>query len=194
MKQTPKLNMASIQEEFNKAIDDILVYDSVGKTLHGKVCLVCDKFVSRKELSMMKLKTFLQFTPYLQGDPSIPSSLRSSYQTTIPQLLAATRDLSKSLLSPRSKVVYKKNNRNTQPYIMCCAECKTGLKLSSLQNGKLPKFAIANSLTIGCAPDCLENLNEVELALVSQAWMRGHLFTFGEGVIKASKAGIVFMM
>ena len=94
--------MASIQEEFNKAIDDILVYDSVGKTLHGKVCLVCDKFVSRKELSMMKLKTFLQFTPYLQGDPSIPSSLRSSYQTTIPCSITGTRSLLNSLLSPRS--------------------------------------------------------------------------------------------
>ena len=70
---------------------------------------------------------------------------------------------------------------------MCCAECKTGLKLSSLQNGKLPKFAIANSLPIGCAPDCLENLNEVELALVSQARMRGHLFTFWGGCHKSIK-------
>ena len=100
--------MSSIEEEFNKAIDDILVYDSVDKTLHGKVCLVCDKFVSRKELSMMKLKTFLQFAPYLEGDQDIPPSLHVSYQTAIPSSITGTRVLSKSRLSPRSKVVYKK--------------------------------------------------------------------------------------
>ena len=174
-------------KEFNESIDDILVYDDVAKTLHGKVCLTCDKLVGRKELSMMKVKTFLQFAPYFEGSRDIPSSLRESYQTSIPMSVTGASALSRCLLSPRSKVVYKKNNRRTQPFIMCCAECKSGLKLSTLQTGKLPRFAIANNLTIGKAPECLQSLNEIELALLSQARFRGHLFTYWGGCHKSIK-------
>ena len=171
-------------EEFNKAIDDILVYDAASKTLHGRVCLVCDKFVSRKELSMMKLKTFLKYAPYLKGDDSLPGALRGCYQTTIP---INAHLLSDCLLSPRSKLVYKNGNRRSQPFIMCCADCKSGLTINKLAKNTLPRFAIANKFAIGSAPECLQRLNEVELALLSQARFRGHLFTYWGGCHKSIK-------
>ena len=185
--------MDDVVKEFNTAIDDILVLDSVAHTLHGKVCLVCDKFVSRKELSLLKLKTFLQFTPYFMGDSKLPADLRSCYQCTFPPNVMNGTPLQRCLLSPCSKLVYKSNQRGSrtfkchQPFVICCADCKSGLSLKKLNNGELPRYAIANNLAIGSAPECLLRLNDVELALLSQARFRGHLFTYWGGCHKSIK-------
>jgi hypothetical protein len=59
--------------------------------------------------------------------------------------------------------------------------------MRSLKEGELPRFAIANNLAIGTAPECLEKLNEIELSLISQARFKGHLFTYWGGCHKSIK-------
>ena len=61
------------------------------------------------------------------------------------------------------------------------------IEKGDLEAGKLPRFAIANNLAIGIAPECIEKLNDVELSLVSQARFRGHLFTYWGGCHKSIK-------
>ena len=178
----------SFVNDFNKAIDGLLNHDKVTNTLHGKVCLICDKFLTEKDLRTMQLKTFLKHAPYFKGSPSIPDSLRSSYQSTLAHdNPRANQILSQCLLSPRSTLIYKNGNRRLQPYIMCCAQCKSGLTVTKLNKGELPQFAIANKMAVGTAPPCLEILNEIELALISQARFKGHLFAYWGGCHKSIK-------
>ena len=40
-------------------------------------------------------------------------------------------------------------------------------------------------MTIGVAPPCLESLNEVEVALISQARLKGHVFAYWAGCHKS---------
>jgi hypothetical protein len=177
-------------EVLNCAIDNLLLYDSKRKSIHGKVCIVCDKLMKPKELSLISLKTFLKYAAYLTGNPSLPMPLRHSYRFDNDELEIGNcqaRDiLNNCLLSPRSKLVYS-DMQKKYPKVMCCQECHSGLTEKQLKQGKIPRFAIANTLTIGVAPTCLERLNEIELALLSQARFRGHLFSYWGGCHRSIK-------
>jgi hypothetical protein len=68
----------------NTAINGVLFQSNSG-TLHAKVCLVCDKFMSRCEQSEMSLKTFLKYAPHLTGghNTNLPTELRECYKFNV---------------------------------------------------------------------------------------------------------------
>jgi hypothetical protein len=102
-----RMSNSSVINEFNKAINEILVHDKVDNTIHGKVCLVCDKFLREKEYCTMKLSTFLKYAPYFKGPSNIPNTLRKVYHCSdVSNNRIATEILSQCLLSPRSKVIF----------------------------------------------------------------------------------------
>ena len=172
----------------NKEIEEILHHDSTNNTLHGVVCLVCDKLMKRKERCKISLKTFLKsYAPHLKGDDDVPDQLRQCYKFSVPDDDEANRVLSECLLSPRAKVVHAREKRKGSAKVMCCQECKSGLAPRKLRKGELPRFAVANGMTIGTPPPCIERLNEIELALISQARFRGHLFTYWGGCHRSIK-------
>ena len=173
-------------EAFNQEIDNILLYNEEKNSLHGKVCLVCDKLMKPKEVCLVGLKTFMKYAEFLKGDPSLPMELRQCYRFEIPATELCRDILSKCVLSPRSMLLYKdKKKRN--PKVMCCQECRSGLSEKKLREGTLPRFAIANNMAIGTCPFWLVRLNEIELALLSQARLRGHLFTYWGGCHRSIK-------
>ena len=171
----------TLLNEFNKAVDGLLVHDAASNTLHPCVCLVHDKFLTTTYYRTIRLKTFLKYAPYLRGSDSIPTSLQQQYCCSFVTGEPDTNALlSQCLLSPRSTLIqHTTKDRRLHPSIMCCATCHGALKLDRLQKkGKPPCFAIANDLAIGFAPPCLEVLNEVELALISQARFKEHLLQY----------------
>ena len=171
-------------EELNQAIDDILCYDEATKRLSGRVCMVCDKLLKRDEYRTMGLTTFARHAEHLRGGSTVTDAVRGCYTTTIPE--PHRSKLKDCLLSPRSKLVYS-DKRRRSPKIMLCQECKSGMNGRKLKEGRLPRYAIANGMTIGTAPECLTRLNEIELALVSQARFKGHLFTYWGGCHRSIK-------
>jgi hypothetical protein len=175
-------------DKLNSAIDSLIVYDSEKNSLHGKVCIVCDKLMKPKELCLVGLTTFLKYAVYLKGNTGIPISLRQCYRFNTDEIrhVQGYQILDDSLLSMRSKLVYKDKRKRTI-MVMCCRECRSGLTEKQLKQGNLPRFAIANNLTIGTAPVCLEQLNEIETALLSQARFRGHLFSYWGGQHRSIK-------
>ena len=172
------------QRKFNEAIDDLLVRDGVGRQCRGRTCVVCDRLFAPWEGGTVTVKQLVKCAPHFRGDEGLPGPLRECYKLEIPGEGAATRDLDGSLFSPRATV--KWDSRRRHPKITCCRECKGGLAPRSLAL-RLPNHAIANHLTIGTAPECLARLNEVELALLSQARFRGHLFTYWGGCHRSLK-------
>jgi Helitron helicase-like domain at N-terminus len=173
-------------EAFNHEIDNILLYNEEKNSLHGIVCLVCDKLIKPKEVSLIGLKTFLKYAEFLKGDPSLPMELRQCYRLSIPGTVPWSDILGKCLLLPCSMLLYNGKHKKC-PKVICCQECRSGLSEKRLKEGTLPRFAIANNLPIGTPPLCLERLNEIELALLSQARFRGHLFTYWGGCHRSIK-------
>jgi len=89
----------------NKETEEILHHDSTNNTLHGTVCLVCDKLMKRKERCKISPKTFLKsHAPCLKGDGDVPDPLRQCYKFSVPDDEEANRALRECLLSPRAKV------------------------------------------------------------------------------------------
>ena len=192
------IDRKKIEKNFNDEIDDVLVRDSIKGTLHGRVCLVCDKLMKKKETHLMGLKSFAKYAPLFKcSDPSMPRSLVQQYKFESLHELARevaseeNRDclhqLENCLLSPRSKLAHSNANTLRSPKVMLCKECKGGLNTRKLNSNTSPRFAIANGMAIGTAPPCLQELNEIELALISQARFRGHLFTYWGGCHKSIK-------
>jgi len=188
---TQTMTTMSVQA-VNKEMEEILHHDSTNdstnNTLHGAVCLVCDKLMKRKERCKISLKTFLKsYAPNLKGDDDVPDPLRQCCKFSVPDDEEANRVLSECLLSPRAKVVHAGEKRKGSAKVMCCQECKSGLAPRKLRKGELPRFAVANGMAIGTPPPCIERLNEIELALISQARFRGHLFTYWGGCHRSIK-------
>ena len=190
--------MTNPEVDCNNEIDDVLVRDKIKGTLHGRVCLVCDKFLKKKETYTMGLSSFSKYAKLFEcSDSSLPQSLLDQYKFKALEELASleasedyleyVRKFKGCLLSPRSKLVYSSSKKITKPKVMLCKDCKGGLNTRRLDSNVLPRFAIANGMAIGEPPECLKELNEIELALISQARFRGHLFTYWGGCHKSIK-------
>ena len=186
------LVMCIVQRSFNSEICNLLVSNREDGSLHGKVCLVCDRFLGPKDSSLVSLATFLKYAPYLKGDDQLPLSVRNSYKFTVPNNREANSILGGALLSPRSQIVYKGKSKRCTPHLMCCKECRGTLNVENLKKHNLPRNSIANGWAIGDPPSCLTRLNEIELALVSQARFRGHLFTYWGGCHRSIKGWHTF--
>ena len=94
--------------------------------------------------------------------------------------------LNELILSPQS---YRRKVKNKK-CLGCCCDCKgaiTNAKKSNTLNKKLPKYAIANGLYLGKAPPVIEDLNPVELAMISPVRVLKRMFCFHAGAHKSIK-------
>ena len=91
-------------------------------------------------------------------------------------------------LSPRGRVGRKSSHHRAKPGFTCCTAC-----LKSIQQGKVPLYAIANRNYVGCPPSCLSTLREVELALLTPMQCHGYCFSYVGGRQKNLKGTLVFM-
>ena len=86
--------------------------------------------------------------------------------------------IKKLMLSPRA--VYIANTdpslvQKTCPGFACCGRCKTALS-DEKGKAKCPPISIAAGYFLGSAPEELQNLNDVELVLISLNRMSRHVF------------------
>jgi hypothetical protein len=76
--------MVSTLQDFNNAIDNILVRNASTDSLHGRVCAVCDEFMELSGTNIIGLKTFMKYVPLLLGDASLPDALHEYYTLKVP--------------------------------------------------------------------------------------------------------------
>ena len=147
---------------FETSVQQLLT--SSGRFHKARVCACCDCFLDCDENGIVSLQSLIKMSSKCKGDPGVPQELRRYY--TVPNL----PELDELLLSPRSTFLLNLDG------LLYCTEC-----LSSIKGSHLPRFAIANNKTIGEAPQCLENLNPVELALISKSRIAKHVFQYYGG-------------
>jgi hypothetical protein len=68
-----------------------------------------------------------------------------------------------------------------------CSCCKT-----SLQQGRIPKYAIANNYCFGRPPQCLYDLTDIELVMLTPVKTYGYCFCYTSGVQKELKGSLSY--
>ena len=172
-----------VLKAFNDGVKSILLQPEKKASLCGHVCIACDTLVKRADRRKVSVKQLKKLAPFMQGDPTLHSDVRNHYTASFAK---PGTDLFQALLSPRSHVLPSHNKRKAES-VVCCSECNGKMKTKHLQKSNAPRFALFNAMAIGIAPPCLQRLNDVELAMISQARFRGHLFSFWGGCHRSIK-------
>jgi hypothetical protein len=89
------------------------------------------------------------------------------------------------LLSPRGCYIQPADKRKAAGFAVC-RSCKWGL-----EKHQMPKYAIANNYCFG-EPACLQNLTEIELAMLSPIRTHGYCFSYTGGVKKQLKGSLCY--
>ena len=157
-------NREDLNERVKNSINsklEALMYSTPDGDLVPNVCICCDKYVVPNEFTLVR--------------PSLLSAHRKLFAADIhdpindPELLACYKYdgkkrqpwMEQALLSPRAHYVPAMNGRKLSGYT-ACKHCKI-----SISKHIVPKHAISNNNAYGTPPKCLEELTEVELAILT---------------------------
>jgi hypothetical protein len=92
------------------------------------------------------------------------------------------------LLSPRAMYIKSNGGQSRSNFgFSCCTNCK-----SSLRKKCMPRYAIANSYFVGSPPQCLLDLSEIELALLTPVKTYGYCFSYTGGAQKQLKGSLCY--
>ena len=105
--------------------------------------------------------------------------LEENYQLKVDDCFGQIEDLTwlKELaLSPRGIIGRKKEDKRSPWGVSCCMNCK-----NAIVKGHTPLYAIVNQNFVGHAPQVLQDLTPVELALISPVKGYGYCFSYVGG-------------
>ena len=178
-------------------------HNDTDNRFHAKVCAVCDCLISygderRLYLSQMQPGTIiygklkkenLNWSAY-NAKNSVRKQIEKYYTVQCYDMLKRRyRFLRDVMLSPRSFRPPATSDDDNDS-VGCCRLCFSGLnnmKRADTNTLSLPKFAIANGCFYGKAPKVLQDLNEVELAILTPSRINKHVFSYTAGSHKQIK-------
>lgn len=172
-----------IQERINARYDELFRENAEGERC-PHVCCICDElFISKsdiKVISVAKLKAGRKALLWeTHKDGRRPKELEEKYQWC-----GETKGLKGDLsflkgmaLSPRAGTYKVSNHGNAKTGFASCLRCK-----NAIDQRHLPQFAIVNRNYVGNAPECLTELTQVELALLSPVKNHGYCFSWEGGI------------
>ena len=165
-------------------------YNKETKLFQTRACITCDRLLRWNEQSCVSQKRLISLKDKLEGDKLMKKELRKQYRY---MGKGHTAEMKSMLLSPRAVFVHNIDPcaLKAKPGFQCCSDCFAAIGNEEVQANpnrlELHEFAIANGMTIGEAPKVLLDLNPMELALVSQARIDKHVFSFYGGCHQSIK-------
>ena len=156
--------------EASSAINDAfaaMFHESSGD-IQSKVCLTCNRLVYPNQFQWLKRAVLIKRKHLLQPIVEMPESMVKTYHYCG---VGYKSEMLNMVLSPHGCY-----DRNTESFLVCMI-CYKEL----YTNQRRPYFTLANNFAFGEAPEELLCLNEVELALVAQSRISGHIFSFHGG-------------
>lgn len=164
--------------------------------VHPYVCTICDEvLLSTTSIDVIpfdKLKKVRRHLLWSELDTKdrIPA-VEDHYSFTKPLPKGVSRKLLTGMaLSPRGSV-YKQTRRNGKAGLTICKCCKDAL--AGRKKVHVPMNAIINGNYVGCAPQCLTDLNPVELAFLAPTNMHGYCFTHTGGTQMQMKGTLSYL-
>ena len=185
-----------VRKSINQRFDELYIKSDDG-CYQPYVCLICDEFVKPNDLTCLTSEVLRENYLLLQPDTwnDVPTNLANCYvydKDIGDYNEFITNDdvddgIETMLLSPRACFVrYTNDNRYTDGF-SCCSYCK-----KSLKKGSMPKYAIANNYCFGTPPQCLLDLTEVELAMLTPIKTYGYCFSYTGGIQKQLKGSLSY--
>lgn len=104
----------------NEEIDSILHLDEEEGTMCGRVCILCDKPLSKKEEGLLGVKTLVKNSVHLKAGPDIPAAVKSPHRFEMQGDNESNTALQMCLLSPRAHIEGTQHSRK----VSCCMDCK----------------------------------------------------------------------
>ena len=178
----------SLKQKVQLALRSVTQID----TEHHKaqVCIICDVFLDTENADRLPVATLKDVKGRLLPFGKLPSSVIDYYKYKGRGHQVWMDDM---LLSPKAshftrKVSHDKTSKvrraQQKASFSCCSRCKKSLEQESFNP---PKFAIANGFAIGMPESFLEDLNDIELALLSLNRNMSHVFSLYGGQHKQMK-------
>ena len=179
----------NVKSRINSRFDELYRRTETGH-FQPHVCLVCDELLKPNQVKRADILFVQRHSSMLKPSTwnAVPSSLAACYSYTGDCGNADTdsiHEIRQLLLSPRASYL---NASGALPEgFSICSSCK-----SSLQKSQMPKFAIANNYCFGTMPNCLLNLTEVELAMLTPVKTYGYCFSYTGGIQKQLKGTLSY--
>ena len=183
-----------IKKRINDAFDKLFVCDIRENEVSERppVCIICDEFIASKHFQIISVESLAKhghiLCPTVVNNVNNSSTLRMHYEVNDLSLINPIYHaiLRSMLLSPRASYLHYEDGRRTSGFT-CCSKCK-----ASIHKGYVPKFAIANNYCFGCPPQCLLDLTDVELALLTPVKTYGYCFTYTGGKQRNLKGNLTY--
>jgi hypothetical protein len=184
-----------VSNRINKRFEEL--YRKDGNGYQPYVCLICDEFLKPNEMQRLAVTTLQKTSNLLKPVQwlGVSSCLAQCYRYDgdIGNYNEPNRDgetlhcaMSEMLLSPRACYI-RAESKNDCSGFSCCSTCKY-----SLQHKRLPCNAIANNYCFGTPPKCLQELTELELALLTPVKTHGYCFSYTGGAQKQLKGSLSY--
>ncbi|MCK7498888.1 MAG: helitron helicase-like domain-containing protein [Comamonadaceae bacterium] len=185
--------MTSLADEvttrINKRFDELYRSTETG-LFQPYVCLICDELLKPKEVKTINIDILEKNSSLLKPViwNSMPTDLASCYSYTghCGNADATVRhEIQQLLLSPRGS--YVNTTVHFSEGFTVCSLCK-----HSLQQCKMPTYAIANNYCFGAVPQCLLDLTEIERAMLTPVKTYGYCFSYTGGIQKQLKGSLSY--
>ena len=182
------MDATDVQKRINERFDKLFTSNSETGAYQPYVCLICDEMLKPNELTVMNAGLLEQRLADLRGLEPVSDELRNDYkyEGELPDYVVNGDFMSDILLSPRATLI-KASDGRSQTGFSCCKGCK-----NALLKGYMPKFAIANNYCLGTPPQCLLNLTDVELAMLTPVKTYGYCFSYTGGIQKQLKGSLSY--
>ena len=155
----------TVIQEINERFDKIMIQDCYGN-FRARVCVVCDEILTHEQCKTVTLKEIERNRNLLSENSwnrlDVARKEQYSIVSSDVEVQATTFGL---ILSPRATEIERDRNGSNNQTTKCftsCRKCKY-----HLSRKQMPPFAIANNFAVGTPPECLTELNHVELALLT---------------------------
>lgn len=196
-----------IRDCINNSFNKLFYVDDDGNR-KPYVCAVCDEFIDNKQDNMKTLllsdiyggKEKLSWSTYFKSSERIteleeqyrPPVLDSLHKYGIPPEASNLEWINELALSPRSSILTCNGGRSSERIgLSCCKRCKRAMARDT--ENKYYSQAIANHNCVGATPDCLNELTEVELGLITPLKSYGFCFTYTGGKQRNLNGTLVYM-
>ena len=182
-----------IQERIHGRYNNLFHIDEDGKH-HPLVCSICDEFLTHEKdvclfdvKKLEKCKQLLQWSNVNNAEVSTELQAHFAFDTTTNKV-PGNVNLDGLALSPRGRIHRKSSHHRSRAGLTSCSECK-----NSIEKKQLPFFAIINKNFVGGTPQCLLDLTDIELALITPVRSYGFCFTYVGGRTQNLKGCLTFM-
>jgi hypothetical protein len=192
---TSRPTAQEVSNRINRRFEKL--YRKVDNGYQPYVCLICDEFLKPNELQRLAVTTLKRTSNLLKPAQWLGLSVGlaqcykyggdiGTYNDSRPEDESLRCDISEMLLSPRACYI-RAESRNECSGFSCCSTCKY-----SLQHQRLPGNAIANNYCFGTPPQCLQDLTDLELALLTPVKTHGYCFSYTGGAQKQLKGSLSY--